>query len=656
MALDIVIPVYNEGENIINLLQTLKREVATPFQCLICYDFEEDNTLSALQRAGTQGVSVRYIKNNGQGPHAAIMTGFAAATAPAVLMFPADEAYNANIIDAIYKKFTEGNDVVVASRFAHGGSLKGGPPLKSALVRIASFLLHTVVGLPATDATYGLRLFSKKILDTVVIESTAGFTYAIELLVKCHRLRWGIGEVPARWHVREKGVSRFRLRQWLPHYTKWFLYALATRFLTKTPMTVKLKNTLPMHAESYIVTHCQICDNTELERILFLGYLPPVNNFHPLSARPTQEQHYPAEILFCTRCHLVQSGFVVDPKIIFPPSYPYTSGTTKLLRDNFAELYQEVTTLFTLQADDLVVDIGSNDGTLLSNFKGKHRVLGVTPEDIGKLAIAQGIPTILDYFTKDVARAIKQEYGNAKIITAANVFAHIDKVNDVVEAIKSMLSDDGLFIIETHYLMPIITMNQFDTIYHEHLRHYSLHSLQYLLEQHGFEVIHVKHIPSHAGSMRVYAARKSTYAVKETVAPFLAAEKDTVLKKEQLFDFKKRSLLAKLELMSLLHHIKREGGRIYGIGAPSRGTTLIHYTGIDENILECVLEIKGSHKLNAYVPGTLIPVLEETKLYDKQPEYALLLSWQIADELIPKLKAKGFKGKFIVPLPHPRVV
>jgi hypothetical protein len=407
---------------------------------------------------------------------------------------------------------------------------------------------------------------------------------------------------------------------------------------------------------SRVVKECQICGNPKLEPVIFLGYLPPVNDFHPIGERPKEEPSYPAEILFCDKCKLVQSGLIVNPEIIFPKSYPYTSSTTKVLRDNFAELSRECSAMFQLKPEDLVVDIGSNDGNLLNNFKEKHKVLGITPEDIGKIAIENGIPTILDYFTREVALRAKKEYGPAKVITATNVFAHIDNVNEVTESVLEMLADDGIFIIEVHYLVPIIRMNQFDTIYHEHLRHYCLHSLKYLLEMHGLEVIHAKNIPSHAGSIRVYASRKGKYPVKDTVAPMLENEKNTILKPGALTEYRQKTIMAKLELAALLRDIKRGGGRIYGIGAPSRGTTLIHYTGIDEGIVDCILEIKGSHKIDKYVPGTLIPVLEESKLYEDQPEYAILFSWQITDELIPKIKAKGYKGKFIVPLPSPRVV
>ncbi|MDP2704166.1 MAG: glycosyltransferase family 2 protein [bacterium] len=239
--LDVIIPVYNEGENIGDALNTLGREVRTSIRVFIVYDFDEDNTLPAVRQTGNLGFEVRLVKNRTKGAHEAIMTGFEVSDAEAVVVYPADESYNAVIIDRMYAKFKEGNDIVVASRFMKGGEMKGGPFVKSMLVRVASRVLKWFVGLPASDATYGMRLMSRKLLDTVEIESVAGWTYAIELLVKCHRLRWKVAEVPAKWLRRKKGQSRFNLMRWLPHYTRWFFYALATTYLRKGPKTVKRK-------------------------------------------------------------------------------------------------------------------------------------------------------------------------------------------------------------------------------------------------------------------------------------------------------------------------------------------------------------------------------------------------------------------------------
>lgn len=407
---------------------------------------------------------------------------------------------------------------------------------------------------------------------------------------------------------------------------------------------------------SVVVERCQVCDHPDLESILFLGYLPPVNRMNPIGEKPHEQPSYPAQLLYCPRCHLVQLGLIVDPQVLFPSEYPYTSSTTKILRENFAELYQECTTFLELKKDDLVVDIGSNDGNLLSNFKDHHRVLGITPEEIGRIAIQRGIPTIIDYFTEKSVSRVLAEYGKAKLVTATNVFAHIENVNAIVEQILRLLQPGSVFISESHYLLSLIQTLQYDTIYHEHLRYYSLHSLQYLLESHGLEIFHAKRIPTHGGSIRVYAARKGDYSIKPTVAAILREEAPVVLDRKNLLEFKKKVIISKLRLQQMLLEIKEKGGRIYGISAPSRASTLINYVGLDDGIIDCVVEIQGSHKIGKYVPGTLIPVLEESRLFADQPEYALLFSWHIADELAPKLKKKDFKGKFICPLPVPHIL
>ena len=407
---------------------------------------------------------------------------------------------------------------------------------------------------------------------------------------------------------------------------------------------------------STIVKNCQICQNDNLEPILFLGYLPPVNKMNIIGNQPKEQPSYPAQLLYCNTCHLVQLGLIVDPEILFPPEYPYTSSTTKILRDNFNELYQECRNMIKLDKEDLIVDIGSNDGNLLSNFKENHKVLGITPEDIGKLAIEKGIPTILDYFKKEVVDKIKLEHGQAKVITATNVFAHIENINDIVKLISDLLTKDGIFISESHYLSPLIKTLQYDTIYHEHLRYYSLHSLKFLLEKHGFEIIHAKEIPTHGGSIRVYAAKIGTHTINNSVQTILNIEKETITQKNSLVNFKNSVVNSKLELMALLNDLKKQNKKIVGIGAPSRASTLINYTGINEDIISSVMEIQGSHKIGKYIPGTLIPVLEESKLYEEQPDFAILLSWHIAEELAEKIKEKGFQGDFIIPLPIPRIL
>jgi hypothetical protein len=416
---------------------------------------------------------------------------------------------------------------------------------------------------------------------------------------------------------------------------------------------------LPLAAgtgHSVVVDRCQVCNSTDLESILFIGFLPPVNTMQPLGTKPQEQPSYPAEILRCSNCQLVQIGLIVDPAILFPPEYAYTSGTTRILRDNFADLYAESKPMLDLQPDDLIVDIGSNDGTLLSNFAESHQVQGIEPTDIGHKAIERGIPTSIQFFGPEAARFVLKERGKAKVVTATNVFAHIENVHDIIESLMMMLAEDGVFISESHYLLSLVETLQYDTIYHEHLRYYSLHSLKFLLEMHGLEVFHVKQIPTHGGSIRVYAARPGTYPIRESVQTLLQKEVDAGLLAGRLYDFKQAVVNTKLRLHALLSDVIGKGQRIYGIGAPSRASTLINYTGLDNAILSYVLEVPGSHKTDKYMPGTLIPCVAEPILFEDQPEYAMMLSWHIADEIMPKLVSKGFKGDFIVPLPEPRIV
>ncbi len=408
---------------------------------------------------------------------------------------------------------------------------------------------------------------------------------------------------------------------------------------------------------SVVVEECQVCGSADLEQAFFLGYLPPVNQMRDIGEQPREQPAYPAQLLHCPKCQLVQLGLVVDPQVLFPPEYPYTSGTTKILRENFAELYRETCTVIELGPRDLIVDIGSNDGTLLSNFHtGGHRVRGIEPSLVGNLANERDIPTWISFFGRSIAAKVRSEEGPATIVTATNVFAHIEDVHEIVESILLMLDERGLFISESHYLMSLLETLQYDTIYHEHLRYYSLHSLKYLLESHGLELIHARRIPTHGGSIRVYAARTGMHTARPSVAAMLGAEAEAGVGGGRLAEFKRRAVVSKLELHALLAGIKKAGDRVYGIGAPSRASTLINYVGLDDGILDCVLEVKGSLKVGKYMPGTVIPVIEESRLFEDQPEYALLLSWHIAEELIPKLTAKGFRGKYIVPLPVPRVV
>ena len=410
-----------------------------------------------------------------------------------------------------------------------------------------------------------------------------------------------------------------------------------------------------MTKDSKVINKCQISGKKDLKKILSLGFLPPVNKLQKINKTMVETKFFPAELVYSNSSKLVQLNTLVNKKILFPKEYPYTSSTTKILRENFKNLYNESAKILNLSSKDLVIDIGSNDGNLLSNFKNNHKVLGVTPENIGKIAIKKGIKTLIKYFDKETSLYILKKFGKAKLITATNVFAHIEDVNDLMKNILNILDKDGVFITESHYLVTLIKELQYDTIYHEHLRYYSLLSLKYLFEKYNLTIFHATKIPTHGGSIRVYVCRKNKFKILKSVKKIIKEEKK-FLNWKNFKKFSTEVINSKLSLYSLLNNIIKKGNKIYGIGAPSRASTLVNFLGLDKKIINCVCEIEGSHKIGNYLPGTNIPIVSERNLYKEKPKFVVLFSWHIAKELIANLKKRGFKGKYIIPLPKPKIV
>ncbi len=402
------------------------------------------------------------------------------------------------------------------------------------------------------------------------------------------------------------------------------------------------------------ISRCQFSRKKDLELILSLGSIPAVNNFEKINRKKNHELFFPTNLVYSKSSNLFQIDNLVKKEILFPKNYPYTSSTTKILRDNFDSLFKEVKNITKLNSQDLVVDIGSNDGNLLRHFKNV-RVLGVTPEEIGKKAIKSGIPTILSYFNKSAVNKILKKYGKAKIVTATNVFAHMENLSQVTNNIKKIMNSDGIFISESHYFLNIIKDLQYDTIYHEHLRYYTLTSLKKFLESKSLKVFKVVKTPTHGGSIRVYASKNKKIKVSKEIKKILEDEK-RIINKKNLSKFPIKVLDTKVKLLNLLNKLKNKNKKIYGVGAPSRAATLINYTGINHNLLDCICEITGSHKIGKFMPGTNIPIVNEKIIFKKQPDYLLILSWHIFDDLKKILKKKGYRGRFIKPLPFPKII
>lgn len=418
-----------------------------------------------------------------------------------------------------------------------------------------------------------------------------------------------------------------------------------------------LENCSKREAACTPILECQICHNQNLEEVVSLGHQAPVHAHLTPKALNSQEVFYPLNLQRCGECGLLQLGHVVDPHILFPPEYPYFTGLTNMLVNNFRTLAEILITRQSLDPGDLVVDIGSNDGTLLQGFKDKGmRVLGIEPTAVAEVARQKGIPTIRGFFADELVPRILEKEGPAKLVTATNVFAHINNLQALLKNIKTLLDEKGLFVSESQYLLDMVEKSALDTIYHEHLRYYSLLPLMKLFDHFGMSVVDAERIPAAGGSIRVYAA-KGKQPTSERALKIVENEKEEGLYDEELYKKWAGNLLqVRHRLQKLLLDIRLQGGRIAGIGAPGRSNTLLQFMKLDSGMIEYACEKKGSPKIGLLTPGTHIPIVDEEVLFRKQPEFGFLLSWHIGEELMKKFRQLGFRGRFIVPLPEPKVI
>jgi dolichol-phosphate mannosyltransferase len=231
VAFEILIPVFNEGEKVLKLMELFQNNIKNKFKILFCYDLDTDDIFHYKDKLKKFDFEINFIKNPSRGPCSAIIEGFNSGDSDCVIVYPADDFINFNILDQMYNEFLNGSHIVAASRFMKGGTMKGCPIIKSILVRTASFTLFYLSSIPIKDASNGFRLFSRKLLNEVEIESKVGFAYSLELLAKCNRLRYKITEIPAHWEERSVGMSRFKVFKWLPQYLKWYIYGLSTSWM-----------------------------------------------------------------------------------------------------------------------------------------------------------------------------------------------------------------------------------------------------------------------------------------------------------------------------------------------------------------------------------------------------------------------------------------
>ena len=391
---------------------------------------------------------------------------------------------------------------------------------------------------------------------------------------------------------------------------------------------------------------------------LDLGRTPLANSY----LRPEQaagvEPAFELAVVYCSQCHLVQLTDIVAPESLFT-EYLYFSSYSESYLAHAGSMADSLTSRLKLGATSLVIEIASNDGYLLQFFKRRGiPILGIEPaRNIAAQARAQGIPTLECFFGVDTAPEISAKAGPADLIIGNNVMAHVPEINGFLRAVSACLKPGGTAVFEFPYLGELLEKNEFDTIYHEHVFYYSLSAVDELTRRAGLRLVDVELQPVHGGSLRIFLQHQPTASPVPAVAAMLERERRYGLIGTDLYSSFGRSVDAlKIELLTMLRELKSSGKRLAAYGAPAKGNTLLNYCGIGADLVEFTVD-RSPHKQGLLLPGSRIPIRAPEALLSERPDYAVILPWNIADEIIGQqqeyLRARG---KFIVPIPHPRII
>lgn len=373
---------------------------------------------------------------------------------------------------------------------------------------------------------------------------------------------------------------------------------------------------------------CRGCNSTNLKPIISLGLSPLANNL--LDSLTDQDELYPLEVMYCSDCHNCQLSYTVPAGKMFD-HYLYVSSTAKSFRDHFQQAADQYIKDFNLTHDSLVVDIGSNDGIALKPFKEKGiKVLGIEPaKNIAEIATNEGIPTINDYFTSKTADKIIT-LGKADLITASNVFAHADGLEEIANAVFKSLKPEGTFIVEVQYLLDTIKDLTFDNIYHEHVNYWSVISINNFFNRLGYTVVKVEHIDTHGGSIRVYVQNKGN-AIDSSVNEFLQNEKEFGLTDYDTYlNFAKQVEQAKNNVNNNIKLFKNKGLTLVGYGSPAKATTSLNYYGVKD--IDYIIE-DNILKHNKILPGVKIPIYSKDKIKENQPDVIIVMAWNFVEEI-----------------------
>jgi SAM-dependent methyltransferase len=390
--------------------------------------------------------------------------------------------------------------------------------------------------------------------------------------------------------------------------------------------------------------------------VLSLGSTPLANAFVDPARAAEPEPRYPLELLFCGSCALLQLSERVDPEILFR-DYVYLTGTSATMARHHEDLAESHRARLRLGEESLVVDIASNDGSLLKAFAKKGvRTLGIEPaSNLARIAREAGIDTIDRFFDVDCALGAVADYGPADLVCANNVLAHVPDLGGFLKGCRLLLGEAGVLSVEVPYLVPLLENLEYDTIYHEHLSYFSVLALRAAFERAGLAIFDLEHVPIHGGTVRVLARPGQAWGaiVDETCA----RERERGLDRAASFgEFASRVSRNRQELRALLESIRSTGGRVAAYGAPAKGNTLLNTCGIGPDLVEYTVD-KNPLKVGKLTPGMHIPVLPRERLDADPPDYLLILPWNLTDEIMQQETAFRKKGgRFLIPIPEPRVV
>ena len=403
---------------------------------------------------------------------------------------------------------------------------------------------------------------------------------------------------------------------------------------------------------------CIVCGGESVEQFLDLGETALANKFLTEDELDTPEPTYPLRVGFCHGCGHVQLTERVPPSAMFE-DYLYLSSASDTLRSHLYELSDIVVTRHDLTPDDLVIDIGCNDGTLLLGF-ARHgvRTLGVDPaRNLAELAEHSGIDRFVGFFDSHSSREIVDRWGHASVITATNTFPHIPELHDFMEAIGRALAPGGAFVIEAHYLVDMLEQGAFDTIYHEHVSYWALGPMQALFERHGMQAVHAERLPIHHGQLRITVQRQGEGDVDSSVDRILERERELEIDRFSTYEaFAGETHRIKQELNETVATLLHDHNRVVGYGAPAKGSTLLSFLELGPDKISYIVD-RSPLKQGRYTPGSHIPVVAPERLLTDQPDYVLLLAWNFADEVLDQqADYRGRGGRFIIPVPRVQVV